>query len=96
MFNINNETAWTDKLNYDVDLMFDIKNLSANVSSATTGEDLKIKFNVPYVVMELLVGIFAIIGNSLVIIVFYRERKLRKRTNFYIISLALADLCGEK
>lgn len=41
--------------------------------------------------MESLVAIVAVIGNSLVILVFYRERRLRRRTNYYIISLALAD-----
>lgn len=47
--------------------------------------------NIPYTVMESLVAIVAVIGNALVIIVFYRERRLRRRTNYYIISLALAD-----
>lgn len=42
--------------------------------------------------MEFLVAIVAVIGNSLVILVFYRERRLRRRTNYYIISLATADL----
>jgi hypothetical protein len=41
--------------------------------------------------MEFLVAIVAVIGNSLVILVFYRERRLRRRTNYYIISLATAD-----
>lgn len=47
--------------------------------------------NIPYAVMEALVAIVAVIGNALVIIVFYRERRLRRRTNYYIISLAFAD-----
>lgn len=50
------------------------------------------ELNVPYTALEILVAIFAIIGNSMVIIVFYRERRLRRRTNYYIVSLALADL----
>lgn len=41
--------------------------------------------------MEGIVAIIAVIGNSLVILVFYRERRLRRRTNYYIISLAFAD-----
>jgi hypothetical protein len=47
--------------------------------------------NIPYTVMEAFVAIAAVIGNALVIIVFIREQKLRKRTNYYIVSLALAD-----
>jgi hypothetical protein len=48
--------------------------------------------NIPYVVSEVLVAVCAVIGNALVILVFYRERRLRRRTNYYIISLAIADL----
>ncbi|SPP89946.1 uncharacterized protein LOC117591455 isoform X2 [Drosophila guanche] len=47
--------------------------------------------NIPYTVFEILVAIVSIIGNVLVIIVFRRERKLRRRTNYYIVSLAMAD-----
>ncbi|KAH8278424.1 hypothetical protein KR018_003150 [Drosophila ironensis] len=49
------------------------------------------ELNVPYTVFEILVAIVSIIGNVLVIIVFRRERKLRRRTNYYIVSLAMAD-----
>lgn len=49
------------------------------------------ELNIPYTIMEGLVAFVAVIGNGLVIIVFFRERRLRRRTNYYIISLALAD-----
>lgn len=49
------------------------------------------ELNFPYTVLESLVAIVAVIGNALVIVVFCREKRLRRRTNFYIISLALAD-----
>ncbi|PSN52211.1 hypothetical protein C0J52_12769 [Blattella germanica] len=45
-----------------------------------------------YLALEVLVAIFAVVGNALVILVFYRERRLRRRTNYYIVSLATADL----
>ncbi|XP_015603170.1 adenosine receptor A2b [Cephus cinctus] len=48
--------------------------------------------NVVYAVCEILVAVCAVFGNGLVILVFARERKLRRRTNYYIISLATADL----
>ncbi|XP_055912342.1 uncharacterized protein LOC129946244 [Eupeodes corollae] len=54
-------------------------------------EDFSTPLNIPYVVFEILVAIFAIVGNLMVIIVFHRERKLRRRTNYYIVSLAIAD-----
>nr|CAD7423076.1 unnamed protein product [Timema monikensis] len=47
--------------------------------------------NVPYTVCEVLVATCAVIGNALVIVVFRRERRLRRRTNYYIVSLAVAD-----
>lgn len=50
------------------------------------------ELNVPYAVMEILVAVMAVVGNGLVIIVFHRERRLRRRTNYYIVSLAIADL----
>lgn len=45
-----------------------------------------------YTISEVLVAIFAVVGNSLVITVFWKERRLRRRTNYYIVSLAAADL----
>ncbi|XP_051170833.1 adenosine receptor A2a-like isoform X2 [Leptopilina boulardi] len=50
------------------------------------------QLNIPYTICEILVAICAIFGNGLVILIFSRERKLRRRTNYYIISLAVADL----
>lgn len=100
MFELDNETSWTD--NFEVDLMFDTKNSSANITELNLSPDHLFnaknsitEINIPYVVMEVIVAIFAVIGNLTVIVAFFRERKLRKRTNFYIISLALADLCGK-
>lgn len=49
------------------------------------------QLNVSYTVVEILVAIVACVGNALVIAVFRRERRLRKRTNYYIVSLAMAD-----
>jgi len=46
---------------------------------------------IAFIFMESVVAILAMLGNILVIIVFFRERKLRRKTNYYIISLATAD-----
>jgi len=48
--------------------------------------------SVPYVVSEVLVGAAAVVGNAAVLVAFVRERRLRRRTNYYIVSLAAADL----
>lgn len=49
------------------------------------------ELNYFYTILEVLVSIVACVGNACVIIVFHRERRLRKRTNYYIVSLAIAD-----
>ena len=36
--------------------------------------------------------IFSLVGNSLVCLAFYRNRRLRSITNFYVLSLAIADI----
>lgn len=50
------------------------------------------ELNIFYTICESLVALFAVVGNAIVIIVFRKERKLRRRTNYYIVSLAAADL----
>ena len=47
--------------------------------------------NIPYTVCEALVGLFAVLGNGIVIIVLCGEKRMRSTSNFYIISLAFAD-----
>ena len=47
---------------------------------------------IAYTTVEACVAIAAVFGNLLVIVVFVQDRRLRKVTNFYIISLSVADL----
>lgn len=69
----------------------------SNVSNFTDNKDVVIP-NQPdleailYAMCEGLVAICATVGNFLVIFVFIQDKRLRKVTNFYIISLAIADL----
>lgn len=71
----------TDYSNYGYNL--------SNISSSTVEHP---ELNLPYAVCEVIVAVCAVLGNGLVIVVFTKERKLRRRTNYYIISLATADL----
>lgn len=64
----------------------DAANATANATSSSP------PLNVPYTISEVLVAVVAVLGNALTITVFVVERKLRRRTNYYIVSLALADL----
>nr|XP_042905902.1 adenosine receptor A1-like [Parasteatoda tepidariorum] len=44
-----------------------------------------------YAIFEIAVAILAIVGNALVVATFVLERRLRRVTNLYIISLATSD-----
>ena len=44
-----------------------------------------------FTIIEIIIAILAITGNTLVFIAFFREQRLRRKINFYIISQALAD-----
>lgn len=93
MFVLENVTCSDKKFRIEDDLMFGSNFSSTNVSEFAL-ESLRkneTQLNVIYAVMEMLVAFFAVIGNATVILVFLRERKLRRRTNYYIFSLALAD-----
>lgn len=100
MLELENFTTWTEAdfetttLGEDFSLhsnssLFNFTNVTQYPIDADN--DTKPELNIPYTVMESIVATVAVIGNALVIIVFYRERRLRRRTNYYIISLALAD-----
>lgn len=45
-----------------------------------------------FTVLEMWSFFFSVIGNSIVIFVMTREKKLRRKSNFYVISVAFADL----
>ncbi|XP_036340770.1 adenosine receptor A2b-like [Rhagoletis pomonella] len=65
--------------------------ITLSTKSTPADNEMSDDLNVPYMVFEILVAIFAVVGNFMVIVVFQRERKLRRRTNYYIVSLAMAD-----
>ncbi|CAH0554656.1 unnamed protein product [Brassicogethes aeneus] len=66
--------------------------MSNNTTDLTANFEYQQKdLNWHYAVCEILVALFAVTGNALVIFVFRKERRLRRRTNYYIVSLACAD-----
>lgn len=69
-----------------------LENITINLNFSESIRNEIDHLNVPYTLLELLVAIVAVIGNAMVIAVFQRERRLRRRTNYYIVSLAVADL----
>lgn len=62
-----------------------------NVTSNTTYDYQTRELNVSYIICEIVVAVLAVAGNALVIYVFRKEKRLRRRTNYYIVSLATAD-----
>lgn len=66
--------------------------LATDFPDALLDSDTVYGLNVPYATCEVLVAIAAVAGNGLVLAAFRRERRLRRRTNYYIVSLAAADL----
>lgn len=93
MLEPENFTSWNELESSTLDDGFSFQsNISLlNCTNCTQHDEAKQGLNVPYTVMEVIVAVVAVIGNALVIFVFYREKRLRRRTNYYIISLALAD-----
>lgn len=57
-----------------------------------TNGTVSLRLPLGYTIVEIAVAILAFFGNLLAIIVFIQDRRLRKVTNFYIVSLSLADL----
>jgi adenosine receptor A2a len=62
--------------------------VTKNVSDS---KNVTLNFN-PFFIVEIVVALTAVAGNFLVIIVFHKDKKLKRRTNYFIISLATADL----
>lgn len=48
-------------------------------------------FQISYIVVESIIATFSILGNGFILFIFAREERLRKKRNFYLMSLALAD-----
>ena len=90
-----NITSWTEQFNLNFSSLSNSSDYDFSNSTISRCDNVtdceQPKLNVPYTILESLVAFVAVIGNALVIVVFYRERRLRRRTNYYIISLALAD-----
>ncbi|PFX14031.1 Cholecystokinin receptor type A [Stylophora pistillata] len=71
---------------------------SPGISSATNGTSQKSfprhseQETLAFVVIYTVLALFVILGNSLIIATFTRNRKLRTATNLFFVSLAVSDL----
>lgn len=48
-------------------------------------------FQITYIVIESLIAFFAVVGNGFILFIFAKEERLRKKRNYYLMALALAD-----
>ena len=48
-------------------------------------------FQITYIVIESLIAIFAVVGNGFILFIFAKEERLRKKRNYYLMALAMAD-----
>lgn len=71
--------------------MADADNTTASTVMSVPHRSPTAELHAVYTSLELLVALVAVIGNAMVIYVFRADRRLRRRTNYYIVSLAVAD-----
>lgn len=57
-----------------------------------TLDELRVFLVTVFILLEALAFVFCVIGNSIVIYVMTREKKLQRKSNYYIVSVAIADI----
>lgn len=67
--------------------------LNSSTLSSPPPADLVISPNVGYMAAELVITFFSTVGNLLVCAAVGLNRKLRTVTNYFLVSLAVADIC---
>ncbi|CAG09178.1 unnamed protein product [Tetraodon nigroviridis] len=56
-------------------------------------QELLLQLHAPYVAAELLIAFFSTVGNLLVCVAVGFKRELQTATNYFLVSLAVADIC---
>ncbi|KAG7461068.1 hypothetical protein MATL_G00206150 [Megalops atlanticus] len=68
-------------------------NSSDPSASPASSADLVVSLNVPYMAAELVIATLSTVGNLLVCLAVGINRRLRTVTNYFLVSLAVADIC---
>lgn len=86
----SNATPWIQDASYNTATDVTLSNISFNSSNATD-----ISENIPldyWNLLLLIFPLFTVFGNVLVVMSVVRERQLKTATNYFICSLAVADI----
>ncbi|XP_063811604.1 adenosine receptor A1-like [Pseudophryne corroboree] len=65
---------------------------SSHPDSGTISAPLVSANNVPYLVTEVLTAVISVVGNTLICLAVLNDRRLRTVTNYFLFSLATADI----
>ncbi|KAK6488885.1 adenosine receptor A2a-like [Huso huso] len=59
----------------------------------TLPADQVVRLNIPYVATELVIAALSTVGNILVCVAVMKNKRLQTVTNYFLVSLAIADIC---
>ena len=65
--------------------------MNENFTNQRFTGDIYPAIGIMFVLFEIIYAVIAVIFNLLVLVAFIKEPKLRRQTNYYIISLVMAD-----
>ena len=69
-----------------------MNNNSTNLSSPACNETMPDAERVTLIIISVVIGLVAIVGNGLCILAFYKTTALHSITNFFLIFLSVSDL----
>ncbi|XP_074416230.1 adenosine receptor A1 [Sinocyclocheilus rhinocerous] len=66
---------------------------TTSTTTTTAAPSILASINLPYMIAELVIALLSTVGNLLVCVAVGLNRKLQTVTNYFLVSLAVADIC---
>ncbi|XP_048063543.1 adenosine receptor A2b-like isoform X2 [Megalobrama amblycephala] len=66
---------------------------TATTNTTTAAPNILTSISLPYMIAELVIALLSTVGNLLVCVAVGLNRKLQTVTNYFLVSLAVADIC---